>query len=159
MHDALTEPRLIMHPRIWGRDMWRSIHYVALGYPVRDPTSDVRASYSTFFGALGFVLPCAKCSQHYNKHIVSYPLDPSLVGRAELFRWTVDLHNAVNSSLGRKTWTYEQAYELYADRRSVQDPTYSAMLLKTATMVLSVLIICSLIFWWIRRRRLSNNRH
>lgn len=132
--------------------MWRSIHYVALGYPVRDPTPDVRSSYASFFGVLGYVLPCAKCSQHYNQHIVSYPLEASLIGRAELFRWTVDLHNAVNASLGRKTWTYEQAYEVYADRRSSPDLD-SGVLLKSATMVLSLLIITCIVFWWVRSKR------
>lgn len=140
--------------------MWRSIHYIALGYPVRDPTPDVRSSYASFFGVLGYVLPCAKCSQHYNKHIVSYPLDASLTGRAELFKWTVDMHNAVNASLGRKTWTYEHAYQVYADRRSrnLGEDSYSSVLSKAATTVLSSLIVCSLIFWWIRSRR-SRSRY
>lgn len=150
-----------MHPRVWGRDMWRSIHYVALGYPARDPAPDTRQSYSTFFAVLGNVLPCAKCSLHYNNHITSNPLEPSLVGRAELFRWTVDLHNAVNMSLGRKQWTLEHAYEVYRDRRTVQDPgagdNATQIVLKITTMM-SSLVVVFLIFWWIRRRQTRLSR-
>lgn len=156
----------VMHPRIWGRDMWRSIHYVALGYPVRDPAPEVRQSYLAFFGVLGSVLPCAKCSQHYNEHIASYPVDPSLVGRAELFRWTIDLHNAVNISLGRESWTYEHAYEIYADRRSPQDSRDRSGLgrgrvqiaTKLATLTISALFVVAL-FLWMRRRHGLHNRH
>lgn len=155
-----------MHPRIWGRDMWRSIHYIALGYPVHNPSVDIKQSYISFFSVLGSVLPCAKCAQHYNRHLTSYPLEPSLTGRAELFRWTVDLHNGVNTSLGRKTWTYEQAYEVYADRRAPQntDSIYgqehlTQIAVKTAILIVSSMAVAAVIMWWVRVRRRRLSRH
>lgn len=138
--------------------MWRSIHYVALGFPSRDPSPEVRQSYLAFFEALGSVLPCVKCAKHYNEHLSSYPIVPSLVGRAELFRWTVDLHNAVNSSLGRPTWSYEQAFQVYADRRSPQEPSGTGWdvqvpVQKAISMAVSLLILAGLVVWWVRRRK------
>lgn len=147
-----------MHPRIWGRDMWRSIHYVALGFPVREPSPEVRQAYMEFFVALGSVLPCVKCAKHYNEHLQSYPVESSLVGRGELFRWTVDLHNAVNSSLGRPTWSYERAYQVYADRRSPQEPSSDGQEMqvpvrRAITMIVSLLVLVGFVVWWVRRRR------
>lgn len=142
-----------MHPRIWGHDMWRSIHYVALGYPVREPTQDVKVSYETYFRVLGSVLPCVKCSQHYDEHFESHPVGPALVGRAELFRWTVDLHNAVSKSLGRETWTYERAYQVYVDRKSsYATRTYTAPTILSLTLCF---LLIAAVFFWIRRRKRS----
>lgn len=137
-----------MHPHVWGRDTWRSIHFIALGYPSR-ASQEVQDTYATYFGVLGSVLPCVKCSKHYNEHLQSYPVGPSLVGRAELFRWTVDLHNAVNTSLGRSSWSYEQAFEVYADS---QVPA-SGRGVRITTFSVSLLITVALIGWWLRRRR------
>lgn len=140
-----------MHPRIWGRDMWSSIHFVALGYPAREPSDDVKLSYQTYFHILGAVLPCVRCSLHYKDHLTAYPVGPSLVGRSELFRWTVDLHNAVNASVGRDGWTYEQAYAKYSDRRtSLARPGEGRrqVVEKTVTVVLSSLLLVVFLIWW-----------
>jgi hypothetical protein len=38
-------------------------------------------------------------------HIQKYPISPHLDKRIDLFRWTVNLHNEVNKSLGKATLT------------------------------------------------------
>lgn len=138
-----------MHPRIWGRDTWRSIHYIALGYPVH-ASPDIQRVYLAYFEALGPVLPCVKCSTHYSEHLLSYPIQPSLIGRAELFRWTVDLHNAVNASLGRQPWTYEHAFEVYADRQTSRESDHPGI--RVATIAVPFVLVVGLSIWWIRKR-------
>ena len=83
-------------PRVWGPDVWRALHYIALGYP-DDPSPDQQAAYRAFFTALGPVLPCASCATNYQQHLRDLPVEPALQkgGRA-LFEWTVALHNLVN---------------------------------------------------------------
>lgn len=141
-----------MHPRLWGRDMWRTIHFVALGYPIREPSAEVVQSYQTFFEVLGPVLPCVKCSKHYHDHVHSHPVRPFLVGRAELFRWTVDLHNAVNASLGREGWTYEQAYEVYSDGRTHKEPGVGSVR-KIFTVAVTITVVSLFVVWMVRRRK------
>lgn len=103
-----------MHPSIWGPDIWRAMHYVALGYPEKDVSIETRDAYTSFFLALGPVLPCGLCSKHYQDHLVQQPVGLALIGRDALFRWTVDIHNFVSVSTGKPVWTYEQAYDEYA---------------------------------------------
>lgn len=43
-----------------------------------------------------------------------YPLTPHLDRRADLFKWTVLLHNEVNKNLGKKVFTEAQVIKGYA---------------------------------------------
>ncbi len=36
-----------------------------------------------------------------------------LENRDSIIRWTVDLHNRVNNSLGKREWTYDEAVNAY----------------------------------------------
>lgn len=137
--------------------MWRAIHYVALGYPV-EPSVEVRAAYAAFFASLGPVLPCALCSKHYQEHLKTEPVNAALAGRDELFKWTIDLHNAVNLSARKATWTYAHAYQVYADPRSSVDErsdasssSSSAVPIKIGTLIASLILITVIIVWWRRR--------
>lgn len=136
--------------------MWRAIHYVALGYPV-EPSVEVRDAYATFFASLGPVLPCALCSKHYQEHLKTEPVNAALAGRDELFKWTIDLHNAVNLSARKATWTYAHAYQVYSDPRSSVDEragasssVTSSVSIKVGTLIASLILITA-IMWWRRR--------
>lgn len=41
------------------------------------------------------------------------PIGPSLDNRKDLFRWTIDLHNEVNTMLGKRKYTETEVIEYY----------------------------------------------
>ena len=90
----------------WGPHTWKALHYVALGYPDNPGPQDVE-NYRTFFGVLGYTLPCKMCTGHYYEHLKNLPID--LTSREALFAWTVNLHNTVNRSLGKRELTVDEA--------------------------------------------------
>jgi len=102
-------------PSCWGAALWHSIHSIAFAY---DPNSD-RQKYYDFFANLGHVLPCDECKMHYNQHFNNQLLIKALETNEGLFRWTYDLHNAVNKGTGvpEKNWpsydTVKKNYESY----------------------------------------------
>ena len=98
--------------KIWGPPLWISIHNVALGFP-ESPTTADREQYRQFFELLGYVIPCQKCATHYRQHTSDLPIDQFLYNRKDLFRWTVLLHNIVNKSLGKRQWTFDEAWSMY----------------------------------------------
>jgi len=59
------------------------------------------------------MLPCSVCRDHYAKHIVENPISTFLDKRADLFRWTIDIHNAVNESLKKPKWTEQEVLAYY----------------------------------------------
>lgn len=96
-------------PEIWGPHVWAAIHLIAMGAP-ESFNSSTQGGYRNFFGNLPYVLPCIKCQEHLLKAMEELPLDMAFVsGRKSLFKWTVDLHNAVNARLGKPLVSYEDA--------------------------------------------------
>ena len=102
-----------MRTDVWGKHLWYSVHLIALAYPA-DPTNEEKRNYQSFFENLHQVLPCYKCSINYLKHLNEIPITTSVLENTEsLFRWTIDMHNLVNSELGKKQWSYDQATNYY----------------------------------------------
>ena len=55
--------------KIWGANMWVSMHSVTFGYPLTEPTQEQKNNYHTFFRTIGFVLPCKYCRESYQEFI------------------------------------------------------------------------------------------
>jgi hypothetical protein len=103
---------------VWAPAMWRTIHTVAMGYPESASEYD-KAVYRSFFTCLGDVVPCGACAAGYRR-LLNLPearrahglgsLDEAL-DSGRLFRWTVELHNAVSREIGKPDadWTPERA--------------------------------------------------
>lgn len=117
-----------MHPDVWARAMWQTIHSVALGYP-RAPRALQKAAYRAFYAGLGEIIPCETCAAAYRRMMLFRGglrrLDAALDGMdasscpgatSPLFDWTVDVHNAVSRELrdGISSpdfdWTPERAF-------------------------------------------------
>lgn len=103
---------LSVTPRVWGELMWRSIHMIAISYPL-DPDLEARARFRQFFESLQFVLPCKICRAGYTTLFAAMPIDDALDGREELFRWTVDVHNEVAKKLGKPHMSAQFVREKY----------------------------------------------
>lgn len=89
-------------PELWGPHAWAMVHLVAMSYP-SNPTAADKAAYKAYYQSLGDVLPCPGCRVGYQRIITStVPMAPGVFAdRMALFKWTVDVHNAVNAKLGK----------------------------------------------------------
>jgi hypothetical protein len=94
-------------PQVWGPLFWMTMHIIALGYPSEPSYTDKKAA-KDFYESLANLIPCPMCRDHYKEHLKNYPLMPNLDSRSDLFKWTIDLHNAVNVSLNKPTWTQDE---------------------------------------------------
>lgn len=96
----------------WGPYFWYVIHMVCFNYP-NNPNDYHKMTYKNFLEAIGNVLPCKKCRQHYQTHISKVPVTPFLDNNQLLNQWVIDLHNSVNMSLSKHILSYEQVYHIY----------------------------------------------
>jgi len=87
-------------PSVWGPLFWHTIHITALGYP-QNPSYAQKRAAKEFYESLSFLIPCPVCREHYQTHLQKMPLTPHLDTRQDLFKWTVELHNEVNTLLGK----------------------------------------------------------
>jgi hypothetical protein len=89
-----------LQPSVWGPLFWHTIHIVAIGYP-QNPSYAQKRAAKEFYESLSFLIPCPVCREHYQTHLQKMPLTPHLDKREDLFKWTVELHNEVNTLLGK----------------------------------------------------------
>jgi hypothetical protein len=99
-------------PEVWGPFFWHTIHIAALGYS-QQPTYSDKKAMREFFESLQTIIPCPICRTHYISHMGKMPISASLDTRADLFRWTVDLHNEVNTMLGKRKFTETEVIHYY----------------------------------------------
>ncbi len=92
-------------PDQWGPHGWKFIHYVTMGYPDK-PTKNDKIRYKNFLTAIGDVLPCIICANHYKEHLLQFPLDDKVLkNRTSLMSWGVRVHNAVNENNNKKIYS------------------------------------------------------
>ena len=99
-------------PSVWGPFFWHTIHIIALGYP-KNPTYTDKKSAKEFYESLANLLPCSTCREHYKEHFVQNPITPFLDSRTDLIKWTIEIHNKVNKTLGKREWTLEEVLTYY----------------------------------------------
>lgn len=141
-----------MRTEVWGKHLWYSIHLIALSYPA-DPTNEEKRYYQSFFENLHQVLPCYKCSINYLKHLNQIPVTSSVLENTDtLFRWTIDMHNLVNSDLSKRQWNYDEASRFYRnfEMRSNSGENTGNNKASVARAVLFVLVVAALIIGTLR---------
>lgn len=127
-------------PTVFGPYFWSVIHMTALSAGKELPPDKAQA-YLRFYESMPDVLPCAQCGKHLRENLVVLPPDST-----DLFRWTVDLHNLVNSQLNKPEISYEKALRYWSTRctkTSEKDRTI---------MVLGALVIITALFLLFKRK-------
>lgn len=140
-----------MDPNIWGPKLWFVIHTFALNYP-DNPTYEDKRIMEEFFNNLKYSIPCSKCKIHYKQRLEKAPIINFLENKQSLFKFTIDLHNQVNKSLGKKIYSYDEVVQIYKEHYNptlVKKESFWAFLKKwvnlkylgIATLVLVLLIV------------------
>ena len=99
-------------PTVFGNYFWTVIHMTALSAG-KDIPEEKRDAYIQFFESMPDILPCAQCGKHLRENLQTTPIDTT-----DLFRWSVDLHNLVNSQLNKPEIPYEKAHRYWSSRCS-----------------------------------------
>jgi hypothetical protein len=132
-----------LSPKLWGKEGWRFIHYVAVTY---QPSK--KEEYLQFFKNLPEILPCPVCGSHFKINMEKYP--PNMENAKTLFNWTVDMHNLVNKENGKKILNYEQAYNelfpmLVKENKYQMSDFANGILLSTATAGMLMILVKGLL--------------
>ena len=154
-----------LEPIAWGPHVWAAIHIICLGAPESFAGSD-HLSYRKFFDALPYVLPCEKCREHLKAHMERYPIDAALSGgKATLFAWSVQLHNAVNRSLNkpemsvsdaRAHWTSVLEGTVATTKQSPPERKCSKHVLTRIYVSIAIILICGILLGLIASNYVRN---
>jgi hypothetical protein len=102
--------RMKICPTTFGPYFWSVIHMTALSAS-ENITAEKRDAYVRFFESMPDVLPCAMCGKHLKENLQVLPVDTD-----DMFKWSVDLHNLVNSQLNKPEVPYDKAYNYWSAR-------------------------------------------
>ena len=109
-----------MDPNVWGPKLWFVIHTFALNYP-DNPNYEDKRVMEEFFNNLKYTIPCEKCRIHYTQRLERNPIMNYLDSRQSLFKFTIDLHNQVNKSLGKRLYNYDEVVEIYREHYNPEE--------------------------------------
>lgn len=90
----------------WGVHYWGTLHTACLKGEVD--------AIPQFVESFARVIPCAACRSHFEQKLADTPL-PDTDERAELFKWSVDIHNQVNAATGHPQMSYEDSYRRWSN--------------------------------------------
>ncbi len=109
----------------WKQTTWYVFHMFSLHYQ-----PEYRDKYLTFFHSFKFILPCEVCLHHYQYHLKrdKYTLQEN-INEENIFGWTVQIHNLVNSSIQKKTWAIDEA-KIYYKQMSLNTNLVKVMILE-----------------------------
>jgi hypothetical protein len=135
-----------MDPTIWGPKLWFFIHTIALNFP-ENPTFEQKKSYESFFENLKYIIPCDKCRLHYTQRQQVNPVSKYLTDPNALFKYTIDLHNEVNKSLGKRIYSYQEVSNLYKNHYNnpYKFDTFKKKIFNTKNLVIVIVLIMLLL--------------
>ena len=102
-----------MHSKVWGQYLWRTLHSLTFCFPNENVKKETRDLFINLFKLLEKVLPCPVCRKHYIKKLKEKPISHYVNNRNRLVKWLVDLHNNINSGLGKRVLSMAEVNKIY----------------------------------------------
>jgi hypothetical protein len=123
-------------PTTFGPYFWSVIHMTALSAN-EGISPEKKEAYVRFFEAMPDVLPCSMCGKHLKDNLQLLPVDTD-----DMFRWSVDLHNLVNSQLSKPEVPYEKAYRYWSARcaRGPDDKQRTVLIACAVVLILMAVV-------------------
>lgn len=122
-------------PTIFGPYFWSVLHMTALSAAGTDKPE----AYVRFFESLPDILPCSQCGKHLKENLAILPVDTS-----DMFRWSVDIHNLVNTQLNKPEISYEKALAYWSAKCTpVSDRDKLVMLIGGVAFAFVLVILLS----------------
>ena len=90
--------------KYYGPGIWYSLHVIAYNCDMNIIDREVFVQY---ISTMSVWLPCKKCRAHCQQYLRANPIPTS-----NLFKWSVDFHNAVNRRLKRQEYSYYEAFDM-----------------------------------------------
>ena len=106
----------------WGPILWKILHGIAervgtTGIPLYE--GDERRGLIKWFYAIGKMIPCPSCKEHYDVYLKEHPVEQALreLPYEDLNKyvktWFWELHNWVNESHSKPLFSYESLTPAY----------------------------------------------
>lgn len=102
-------------PKVWGPQFWKVIYYILFSF---DATSEVSKDFvELFFYALGGLLPCGECQDHFHAYFERNNIKDALSSKESIFRWVYSLQKEIQL---RNDAPFPYSFESWMDHLRAQ---------------------------------------
>ena len=126
-----------INPKIWGPYIWKTIHFVAHGYPEKPNDADKKA-YRDFYENIMKVLPCDKCSISSQELFKKIDITSALESNEGLIKWAYTFHDAVNNKLGKVSPSFDDYISKFTNQTVGFDYTFTIILVLILIIILMI---------------------
>jgi FAD-linked sulfhydryl oxidase len=91
-----------------GSHTWTFLHTMAAYYPC-DPDQHSQSLMAEFIKGLSLFYPCHYCASHLQSDLIQHP--PNIKSRQGLSEWMCQMHNRVNTRLGKPQFDCSKVFE------------------------------------------------
>lgn len=98
-----------------GRHTWTFLHTTASYFPPT-PSATQKSSMLSLLHSLPTLYPCSSCADELGNYMATHPPEKAVeAGRGTLERWLCEVHNEVNTRLGKEEFNCESVGERWRD--------------------------------------------
>lgn len=128
---------MCIDPTMFGPIYWSVIHISCLTAG-KELSDEKYQQMSQFVASLPGILPCLDCQEHLAQNLKTLPFD-----RSDPFKWSVNLHNLVNTHLGKPLIDYETALLFWESKclKKTKKINYIYLLI-----LLGILVVFGMVF-------------
>lgn len=124
-----------IHSKVWGQYLWRLLHCLTYSYNPK-LSSEIKAKYIRLFHVLKDFIPCPVCRSHYTSRCNYNPPERNMNSTDQFVIWLSNIHNEVNSGLGKPYVGKKQADHMYVKNGKVKfDIRDFVILFRIMTMI------------------------
>lgn len=106
-------------PRIFGPEMWRTLHRIAQNYPNK-PSKETQKNAVAFLESIPYMIPCSHCGCDFLLYLEENNLHKVCLSKKNLVEFLVNAHNRVSKNLdpSKKQWTVKEAIKTYSKEKA-----------------------------------------
>ena len=137
-------------PSLWGKNAWRFLYSVALGYPAEPSDAEQTAAHN-FISSLSHLLPCEQCRTNFTRKMngpMGKQMDTALQNSDSFVKYLHELEIDVASTIPGKSITTEDVKQrvLTQNQAATTNTTPSSLL---PWILLPFLVALAVIITWL----------
>ncbi len=144
-------------PDAWGRSLWSSLYYIAMGYP-DNPTPEEKQAASNLILSLKHLIPCTSCRFNFEKELAQYPFEAQLNNSQDFTNYINTLHNSVAKRLGKHEHTVQEMMDAYINNGIQKSSTSSGCSYWHVVWIVLLVALVSIVCTWAVTRKVMGDQ-